>query len=377
MRFLYQLPSSVVAAGATDTIPLRGLPKAQFGRIVHLKRLIFKLNFTPTTTALPTMVQNHNLVKNCDIWDGRINRFVGGFNALRTLERIRASRVRLPDPQTNTASGTARYVSRVWHCGPPQSIGGDTDWLIPCGALENGEIRITYGALTDLAADCTAVTGLLKVYAECVVMDEVRIPPALQFLTFNANSADYQMPGRALFMSLFMLNSSSFDAIAAGDFGNIRLDLGGGDVVPSIPTYALQSAFQDDMEVVEATTFEGEPRGSSDINSRQVNHGSSTALATADNDLQAVIWTPKRGKMTKQPLAEASARLIWDGSQSSAFIAVERILAQSATVVSQMGGDALRAISRGPGRTLPKTVSKVPYTGPLAEFFPWQTEVGA
>lgn len=372
---LYQLPSSTIAAGAIDTIPLRGLPKAIQGRIPHVRRFIIDVTFTPTFTTAPTQVGNHSVLAQCDFWDGRINRFTGNGNALRARERMYGSRVRIPDPQTDTASASARYLRRVLHCGPPVTMGADTDFLIPTGALENGEIRLRYGALTDLSADTTALTGTVKVYADLVLMDEVRVPPAVQFLSYAANSADYAIPGRALYLSIFALNSSSYDAISAGDFGNWTVDLGAGDIVPTIPGSALHSAYMDDMDANEVNTYMGEPRGSTDNNARQVNHASQTALAACAVDLQPVLWLRKGQKLTKCPMAETAGRIKWDGSQSSAVLLVERILSQPGTVVGAVAADALAGIKRNAGKTTPKTMSKDPYNGPLGEFFPWKVSV--
>src|SRR6476661_2308674 len=177
---LYPLRASTVTANGQDTIPLSSLPKAWLGRIPHVRRFIFELAYTPTHTTAPTTYGNNAVVKQCDFNDGTIFRFQGGFNHLRARERMSATHARVADAQTNTASGSVRYVTRVMYFSPAQSIAADSDFLIPTGMLENGEIRLTYGALTDVSADTTNFTGQLKIWADIVLLDEIRIPPAVQ-----------------------------------------------------------------------------------------------------------------------------------------------------------------------------------------------------
>jgi hypothetical protein len=109
----YQLPSVTYAASGSDTVQLKDLPKQLRGRIPHVKRFIFEVDFTPTHTTAQTTVGNNNLVTACDFWDGRVNRFVGGFNHLRVKEKLSAGKIRIADADTDTASGTARYFRRV------------------------------------------------------------------------------------------------------------------------------------------------------------------------------------------------------------------------------------------------------------------------
>ena len=374
-RYLYTLPSVTITAGGTAVVQLNTLPKAVIGRIVHVRRFIFEANFTPTYTTAPTVVGDNNIVKNCDFYDGNIYRFNGGFNHLQFREKLTLGRVRLPEAQTNTASGTARYLRRVMYFGPATSANADSDYLIPAGMLLNGSLNIVFGALTDLSADTTAVTGTLTITADLELIDEIRIPPAVQFLNYSAGSADYQIPGRALYCNLALLNSSSFDAISAGDFGNITVDLGQGPIVPSIPTYALTAAWQDDLEANEVNTIQGEPRGSSDNNARQVDHASTTALKAADNTLQPVIWCKRNQKLTKLFLASTLGRVQWDGSQSTAYILLERILSQAGNQINAAASAALAAIGKAGKSPEVKTLSKDKYAGPYGEFLPWKVAV--
>lgn len=375
MGQLYQLPSVTFAAGGNATTQLKDLPAFLRGRIPHVRRFIYEVDYTPTTTALPTTVGNNNLVNRCDFWDGRINRFIGGFNHLRMRERLSNGQVRVPDADTDIASGTARYFRRVLHVGPPNFINANSDFLIACAALAAGEIRWGFGALTDLAADCTAATGTVRPFADLTLLDEVRIPPACQFQFYSASGADVPLPGRALYVNVALLNSASFDAIAAGDFDTFRFDLGQGDIVPSIMAESLNAAYNDDYAVGDLEPIQGEPRGASDDNTKQVNHATPTAIVAQTADLQVVTWTPPRAKLTKLELAETSARLQWTGSQGTGVVLVDRILSQPASVIGSLAAQVCGALGKSPKSIAVKSFSKKPYDGPYVEFMPYVVKV--
>jgi hypothetical protein len=205
-------------------------------------------------------------------------------------------------------------------------------------------------------------------------MDELRIPPAIQFVNYTAGTADLTLPGRALYSELCMLNSASFDAITAGDFGTIRLDLGAGDVVPSIAASALSHAYKDDFATGTIDGFNGDPL-TTDTNGEIANRATATALATEPNNVQAVMWPKSMQKISKLELAETSARLQWSGTQATAVILLQRILPQPPSVLGALAADALDAIKRTKKSVFPKTESKKPYTGPYTEFMPYCVKV--
>lgn len=376
---LFQMPSVTWSASSSDTSPTKDLPKAVRGRIPHVVRFVFETDFTPTYTTAPTTVGNNSLVTRCDFFDGKINRFEGGFNHLRAHERINNGRNRVADADTDLASTNARYFRRILHCGPPQMAGGldygGTDFAIPTGVLVNGELRWGFGALTDLSADTTAATGSIKPFADIIVLDEIRIPPAYQFIRISANAADVPIPGESAYVSLSMLNSASFDAVSAGDFSDIQLDLGTGDVVPAAPAEMLQAAYHDDFRTGALEGFTGEIRGAGDDNVKMVNRGTPTALVAASADLQAVLWAKPGKKISKLDISETGARLRWNGSQTSAVILVGRILAQTPTVLGDLATSALASIKRENKGQKVKTLSKQTYRGPAGKYMPYTVKV--
>jgi hypothetical protein len=377
----YVLPSKTYAAGGRDVVALRDLPKTYLGRICHLVKFVLDINYTPTFTTAPTTVGNNAFLAACDFWDGTLMRHVGGGgNVLRARERLSLARQRIPDADTNGASGVLRAFRRVLHCGPPHAKGFPTDFVIPTAILDTGELRLQYGALTDLSADTTAATGTLRVTAYLMLLDEVRIPPAYQFMTQAMAAADNNIPGRAAYESLSLMYTS-FANFSAGDVGNVSLDLGQGFVIPSVKAQDLQVGYQDAFEVGELGAFMGDlDSGTATVDTgfKKINHGTPTQVVTGDNDLQVMLFNDRDFKISKMQVAESVARVRWDGAKTSATTALlGRILPQQQAIIAQkiaMARQRLGLPGSG-GRIDIKTLSKRPYRGPMGEFMPWVAKI--
>jgi hypothetical protein len=376
----YVLPSVTWSAGTSGTQTLRDLPKQYLGRLCHLWKLTFGIVMTPTFTTAPTTVGHNNLFSTVDFWDGSIYRFQGGLNHMRAKERLSAGRVRIPDGDV-AASGSARHFRRVLHVGPPHLAASPSDWIIPTGMLENGELRYKHGALTDISADTTANTATMRVAAALILMDEIRIPPAYQFTNQAVSAGDVGISGRALYESISIIRNSSFGNFAALDIQDVRVDLGSGDVVPTVRASDLQAAFQDDFNAGEIGPFQGDVEHATlDATGKQVVRtpiGSANTLGAGAIDLQAVLWTPPDGRLSKMFLAESIVRMRWNGAANSTGpqVITGRILPQVPSVAAQLGAKALGRLGRSPKSVLPKTLSKKGYAGPYLEFFPWQVKV--
>lgn len=374
--FPYVLPSITIAPNTEGTVPLKDLPLRWIGLFAHVVKFLIQVEVTPTHTTAPTTVGINNTFSKFDFWDGKINRHVGGLNSIRSRERLSTGRVRFPDADTNTASGTARRFSRVLHVGPPHLAGGQSDFMMPCAALTGGELRWQSPAVTQLSADCTNYTGSARVVAMIRPDKTLRIPPAYTFQSYTASAADVPVPGEALYESVSMLNSASNDAITAGDFGAVKLDLGNGDVIQSVRGRDLQAAYWDDFEVGEIGAFGGDPLNSSDDAHKIVDHSSPTAIAAGPQDLQVVLTSPKGCSITKLAKCDSSARLQWDGSQGTAVIQVGRILPQDRAVIAGYVANAISRLELGVPRSIePKTMSKKPLTRPgMQRFFPHEVK---
>lgn len=376
----YNMPTQTYVAGARTTQTLRDLPKTYLGKITHVVKFIFSVNYAPTwATSGPDTVGSNNVFTSVDFYDGSYLRFQGGFNHMRAKERISLGHPRYADPSTVTASTTARNFTRVLHVGPPQFANYDSDFMIPCGALENGELRMSHGALSDLAGNgggtVSAATGTVRITAMLQLADEVRIPPAYQFINQAAGVSDVNLAGRALYESIFVLNSASFDAITAGDFGAFRLDFGTGDLIGAVKSKDLTAAYLDAMEAGEVAAVTGDTDTGADANEVQINRAAPTALTTPAHDLQPVYWSGKDAYITKMQLAESVVRLRWDGTQSTAQLLIGRILPQGPSVVSAVVARAIGRLNVRSKGAVTKTISKVKYSGLLSEFMPLKVMV--
>jgi hypothetical protein len=371
----YPLQTRTFTAGGQDVIPLRDLPKTLFGKVAHLVKVTFDNILTPDVGggALPTIVGTNNLVVQADFWDGSLMRFQGGFNHMRMKERLHFGGIACPDPDADTADTVARYFRRTLHMGPPQYIGAPSDFAVPCAALENGEIRLRYGALADISANAVAATtGQIFPTAWLLLLDEVRIPPAYSFTFQTATSNDLTLPGRSLYSELALLNSGTFDAIAAGDFGSISVNFGYGDAIPAVRASVLSAHFQDTFARGNVDAVQGEPVAASDDNAKRVNPATPTAVAAQLADLQPVVFQGHGAKITKLPRAESAVRLSWNGAQASGVVLMGRILEQPPTVVGQIANRALGQLRRPHKAIAVKTVSKKAYEGSHAPFMPWK-----
>ena len=375
-----KLPAVIFDAGQGADIPLRNVPKTLFGRLVHVAGFLFENRLTPTHTTAPDVVGTNNLVKSMTINDGRRNWYRGSFRHLRALEYLwNGGRLLNADPDTDTASATARYFRRTFFFGPPRMVGGllkcGTDFVLPAALLENGVIHVDFGTLADLSADATAATGSVTVYALCVLLDEVRIPPATQVDYVSVSAKDNAIQGRCLYTHVALLNSNNVDAIAAGDFGNVKVDAGYGDVVPNIPVQALTQSFLLGYGAGHLTSLSGEPIAASDDNEKSVNLATPTALKGAERTVQPIVFPVDNGKLSKMMRVDSSLRIVWDGAQATADILVARVLEQEAPQTAALIADALGTLKRSRKSLRIKTDSKAKYVGPYEVFMPWKVAV--
>ena len=373
----YVLPDVTWAAGGRAVQPLKDLPHKVRGRIAHVAGISWECDVDPTFTTAPTLVGLNSIVKDLKIHDGSQLRFDGNFNYLRVFEALELGRLRNPDPDTNSGSTNDFYFGRYWSPGPDLFEGSPTDFCICCAALENGSISYTFGALTDISADTTAVNVAIKTTVWLVLLDDVRVPPVYERAAYDANSKDFLLTGRALYPFLALLNSSSVDAISADDFAAITVNDGEGEVVSAVDAEVLCKAYQSHMGSGQFTPVQGEPRAATDDNPKAMNTSSPTAVQAATAAIQPVLWCQPQARISKIiARAETGLRVRWSGSQStSTVILTSRILEQPPTVVAATATKALNKLSLAFKGAKVKTLSKQPYAGPLREFMPYKVEI--
>lgn len=370
----YPLPSLSWVAGGRTVIRGRDLPATVFGRIAHLKAIHFEFDLDPTYTAVPTVVGHNNVINRLEFFDGQQVRFTGSLNALRMFERLENGGNRVMEAVTGNASTNNRYWSRMLYMGPPGFAGSPSDFVYPCAALENAEIRVNWGALTDISSDTTAATCSVRVTAVLVLLDEVRIPPFYERTETTLAGADTPITGRALYAYIGLCNSSTYDAFAAGDIATVTVDTGQGQLVPATDARALSKLYNQEHGRGSLDGLAGDPNNATyDVNDRIVNLGTPTALAAQAFDLQPVVWCPPGTRITKVAGAvESSLRLRWSGANGSGTMAlVGRILAQPPTAVAAIAERARRVLGAQGGNIKVKTLSKDSYNGPAVEFMPY------
>ncbi len=377
----YPLPSITTAVSGTATTTLRDLPKTLMGRIAHLAGVSFEVSFAVTSgltmsSLAPSPHEIQNVVTRLEISDGSMNRFVGSFQSLRFREMLEnQGRNLTPDPDAIATTEAAAFT-RYWTPGPA-NFAGPSDFVIPCGALENGEIRYGFGALTDIHANCTAAIATITPVAWIMLLDEVRIPPAYEWNQWVAGASDINLTGRALYAHLALANDTAFAAITALDFANTTVSVGTGDVVPNVHAAILGYAYFAQQKTGSLSFITGDVRASTSDAAKNINAGTPTALEVAVKRVSPVLWTPPEAKITKMvALAESVCRVKWSGANGSGTVVMGgRILEQSETVVAGLAAKALGRLGLRNGGIKVKTLSKQPYTGPRPEFMPFSVKV--
>lgn len=369
----HPLRSPVWSANGNDPVSLEGLPTRVFGRIAHLVGFVIDVFYRPTFTTAPNLVGIHNaLIRNLTLFDGISERLnLSGFD-IRQMEILENGALLVPDCDIPASLGDVGF-RRVVSLGPRLAAGSPTDFMLPCAALKSGELRFTFGALTDHSADTTVIANAnIRVTALIAALDnEIRVAPAYERRSMNFGSNDCLIQGNALFTSLGIAKQAN-TAFAAGDLSEITID-GGQGAANSVICSTLEAAAHWDLRSGHLNQLAGEPRAATDDNAKQVNLTTPTALVAADRFLQAVIVSPEEWRISKV-LYEATSglRVKWTGSFLTPKILFGRILEQPRTAAAAI---AARAVSElklpAPSGAKVKTLSKQTYNGPREAYMPW------
>lgn len=374
----YPLPSVTFAAGGRANVALRNLPAELLGRIAHVIGYSFEVIMTPTFTAVPTLVGQNNIVARLELFDGQQVRFSGSFNDLRMFERLECGGEWTPEAIVNSGTGVPRYYERTLMNGPPRLLGAPTDYAFPCASLENGELRFTFGALTDISADTTAMTGTINITAHIVLLDKLRIPPFYERVPYVLSGSDYQVPGKALYGFIGLCNSTSFDAFTAADLVNITVDTGKGQIIPAVHASSLWKKYNKEMDRGRVGGLVGDTRAATDNAPRDINYAGGTALIAATFDQQPLVWMPPDGRITKIIAeVESNLRIRWSGANGAGTVMhVGRYLEQPASVQANIAMKALQRLGRaGQVPTVATLTGGSP--GPKVQFLPADVKLAA
>jgi len=370
---LVSLPSLTYAAGGQSVIRLRDLPTRINGRIAHLKALHFAFDVDPTFTTAPTVVGHNAIINRLTFNDGMQIRFSQSGNALRQFERYENGGNRVMEALTSGATTVNRHFHRTFYLGPPNMAGAPTDFVYPCGALLDGDVTINWGALTDVSADCTALTVTGRVTAELILLDEIRIPPFYERQVYTLSGSDSPITGEALVAFLALANSASWDAFTTGDVASLTVDTGSFSPVQNVDARSVGKLYNASWGNGSLDGIIGDLEAATDTQERIVNLGTATAFAAQANDLQPVLWIPRGGRISKiSAYVASSMRLRWGGANGSGTLAlVGRFLPQNASVVDAIARRALSAIGGRAGSAKIKTLEDKAYSGPYTAFMPW------
>lgn len=364
----FPLPSKSFAANGRDSIDLSVIPPSIGGRAVKVVALTFDINATPTLssgTATPEELQK--AVRNIAISDSVRTLFDGSFASMRLFEMLERGQLFAPEPDA-AATTEAVNFQRVFSFPPPLII-KPSDLFHPGAAFGQGaKIDLSYGALTDVDANCTALTMTIQAIAWLTLADDVVLPPMLERKEFTVNK-DVPITGEAIYLFLALCDSNAFGAITAGDFANFTLQASGVQT-KQVHASAFTRAYHEFMKSGAVTHVQGEPRAATDDNPKIPN---GTALQAATANVQPLIFMPPGGKISKVAYAAQNELVVgWSGSQASGYGLATRIVKRT----KDMEEAYLAAMSQKLGVTLrnPKidTESKreYPTNGTRARYMP-------
>lgn len=378
----FLLGSQAWSAGNPLTFDFKNLPKTKGMWIPHVVALDIEVDMDPTYTTAPTIVGHNNAIKTVSINDG-LREWMpmgGSLNVLRAFERLEIGRSYQPEALLGNASTNNRYIRRRFYWNPRNLIGQPSDgaYNTPYLSSAGGKVVLNCGQLTDMSADCTAATGTVRVVAHIA-----RYPNKLIFPPYFPRQMQALVSGgaitqRALYGILGFLNSTSFDALAVGDIGDVTIDVGGDILMQAASSPALTAAHNADMETGAVDALAGDSRDATyDVNARQINLSTPTALAVQAADLQPALWIPKDTRMTKLMHAPSQAIITVSGSGSTTQVLMGRFLPVSEV---ERGAALATALANLEGRKatewgLRLASGKAEYSGPLRAFLPWQAKL--
>lgn len=350
------LPSVAFSVGGQANVSFDSLPKEDFGKPVHVAGITFDVDITAiSNTTAPTRAQSNTLVKRIEIRDGRnqIRLQCGGFNGLRMKERLENGGAMVPEPDLAGSSALAHFA-RHWTVFPARMYGFPSDGLIPAALLHGGSIDLNFmAALTDYSADLVSMSATILPTVWCVSLDnELRIPPHYQWMEYAMAAKSQMLTGKRRLAFLGLLNDVAYGAIAAGDFGNLSVQVADGMLVNAVPAEAVNRMYQAIFRAGGIGALQGEPRAATDDNAKEV---TTTSVAAVTADLQVVYAAGPDCRITKLPESDP-ATVSYDGSQSSGtYLAVGSFLEQPPAVLQANLEHCLSKLGKRRGPVAPKT----------------------
>ncbi len=363
----FPLPAVNFAAGGRSTVDLSPIPAQMGGRAVLVAAITFDVQATPTlSSGSATPEELQGAVRNISIKDSVRTHFDGSFASLRLFEALERGQLFAPEPDA-ALTGEAVNFQRTFSFPPPLMV-KPSDFFLSAAVLGQGSaIDFSFGALTDVDANCTALTMVISPVAWLVLADDAKLPPMLERKE-QTITKDVAVGAEAAYLFVGLCKSNAFAAFSAGDLANLSITASGIQT-KQLHAAAFGRAYLEQMQVGAISQVQGEPRAATDDNGKIPN---GTALQAASAKLQPLIWTPKAGKITKTAfLGRNELTIGWTGTATNAYGLMTRILKRTKEVEEQY----LQVMSQKLGVTLkdPKidTESKQDYVrGGFARYLP-------
>jgi len=368
-----KFPLSAVtwSANGRAQVDFNGVPTQLGGRICHATSIGFDVQATPTLssgTATPEELQA--AVRSVQVRDGVLERFSGSFKSMRLYEALENGLLFAPEPDAASTTEAVNYL-RVLNMGP-RSFANPGDFYLPAACLKGGSIDFSFGALTDVDANCTGLTCTIQPYVNLVLMDDVRLPTVVERKEASVSNG-VSLTQEALYAFLGLADASTFTALAAGDFANVEISANGFSQ-RQLHVTALERAYHDEMMAGGFSQVHGEPRAATDDNPK-VSNG--TAIAAADARLSPVIWSPTGSKITRLAWhAAPGLEVKWSGTNATAYALATRFLPRSPQLAAQYTALVEQHLGVKVRSGDVKTLTKRAYSGPRAPYMPLTIKVG-
>lgn len=363
------LQSSVLAASTDYAVAGNQLPtKTADGRYIYNRGFLVEMDATIAFTANPGAVGHNAIIKRAQWGTGNQLRYALSGNALRAFEVMEGGK-RSQLEAIQTATTHPRFISFYIPNGPAKFFNPD-DFDIANANLQDAEFKITTGALLDLSSDATALSGTIRVWAVQTVKDTLD-GGVFYERREEAVASGVPLQGRCL-LACIGLAHPTYAGVQNGEFGQLTVETGNWNIVDGVDASTIARLHNYQWTPGELDSMTGEPRDNTyDINQREVNLASPTALAANVARFQPVLLLSPAQKMT-QLLGQVPANfnVKWTGTADSTTL---RLVGRFLPVDDSKVGEQARTAARILGATPVLHTAKVKTAtggkaGPAAAF---------
>lgn len=364
------ITEATISANATVRAAGKDLPLMYGDRLLYHRGWLIEIDLTPTFTTNPGVVGHNNLLSLVKFRMNGQDRYALSGNAIRMFERHENGGKHAVTEAIQTASASSRVWARYIPNGP-RFFANENDFSICNALLTDAELNVKLGALLDISGDTTVITGTIRLIAVMEAKDDIDIAPWFERREETVSTGQ-TLEGECLLAEVALCNSSAYGAITAGGFGSLTLETGLGNVVDATDARILNRGYQHLWCPGQVDASQGDAYSATDVNQRQVNLASPTALAVQTADLQTVLHYGPRQKIAGLPAyVRSNFKVKWAGTNTSAVRLVGRFLPIEDTKVGEMVETAARVLGKSvvPRSSHVKTISKKTGAGPFYRFF--------